>query len=152
MTSAGDDRAGPVLVVEDDPAAIRLIEEAFEEMERSVDYVVVTDGVEAFDFLHRRGAHADAPHPAFVLLDLGLPAKNGQQVLAEIREDPELRLLPVVVLSAHDDAETIAECYASGANAYITKPDDYELLLDKLESLVEFWATATEPPPPPTTI
>jgi CheY-like chemotaxis protein len=151
MTTAGDDRTGPVLVVEDDPAAIRLIEESFEEMERPVDYVVVTDGVEAFDFLHRRGDHADAPRPSLVLLDLGLPAKNGQQVLTEIREDPALRLLPVVVLSARDDAETVAECYANGANAYITKPEDYELLLDKLETLVEFWGRTTEPPPPPRT-
>lgn len=147
MTTSGGDSAGPILVVEDDPAAIRLIEEAFDEIDRPVDYVVVTDGVEAFDFLHGRGVHAGTPQPELVLLDLGLPEKNGQQVLREIRADEDLELVPVVVLSATDDEETIASCYAEGANAYVVKPDDYAQLLARLEVIVEFWMGTTATPP-----
>lgn len=138
---------GPILVVEDSPAAIRLIEEAFTEIDRAVEYIVASDAVEAFDVLHGRGEYATTPDPSLVLLDLGLPGRSGQQALSEIRADESFDNVPVVVFSSRDTDETIADCYARGATAYIVKPDNFEALVGKLEALVEFWLGAAEPSP-----
>lgn len=139
--------AGPViLVVEDDPVAIRLVEEAFDEVERTFSHYVATDGVEAFDFLHRRGAYEDAPTADLIVLDLNLPGKTGRQILEEIKGDADLGLTPVVVFSQIDDPETIADCYRLGANAYITKPADYEEMLEVTQRLTDFWLGTAETP------
>lgn len=102
---------------------------------------IVTDGVEAFDFFKARGEHADAPIPDLVLLDLGLPARSGEQVLQEMRADAELRGVPVVVLSGDDDPDTVRAAYRDGANAYVGKPDDYEGMVEIVEALSSFWLT-----------
>lgn len=136
-----------VLVVEDDPASIRLVEEAFAHLERPVTPVVATDGVEAFDVLYNRGEYEDAPTPDLVVLDLHLPQKQGQQVLAEMRDDEGVTGIPVVVFSQTDDPGTIAECYRLGANAYVVKPMDYEGMRTTVDRLTAFWlGTAATPP------
>lgn len=137
-----------VLVVEDDPASIRLVEHALADVEHPVTPVVATDGVEAFDVLYKRGEYDEAPTPDLVVLDLNLPGKQGQQVLAEIREDDDVNGIPVVVLSQTDDPETITECYRLGANAYVVKPMDYEGMLATVDRLVGFWIGTVATPSP----
>lgn len=145
-TSPGGEES-VVLLVEDDPAAIRLVEEAFEAVERTITLIVATDGVEAFDVLANRGEYAELPRPDLIILDLDLPEKNGQQVLAELQEDDGLRQIPVVVFSQTDDPETIAACYRHGANAYIVKPMEYEGTHSVVERLTDFWLGTIESPP-----
>lgn len=135
-------------MIEDEPSDIRLIEEAFEEVGAPSRLAVVTDGVEAFDFFKGRGEHAGAPLPDLVVLDLGLPARSGEQVLREMRADEELVSVPVVVLSSDDDPGTVRAAYRDGANAYVTKPDDYEEMLGIVAALQEFWLSTAELPGP----
>lgn len=146
MATRSGDAEPVILVVEDDPVAIRLLEEAFDEVERTFSHVVTTDGVEAFDFLFRRGDYEDAPSPDLIVLDLNLPGKTGRQILEEIKEEADLKLIPVVVFSQIDDPETIADCYRIGANAYITKPAGYEEMLEVTQRLVDFWLDSAETP------
>lgn len=146
MDTRSGDTEPVILVVEDDPVAIRLVEEAFDEVERAFSYVVTTDGVEAFDFLHRRGEYRDAPSPALIVLDLNLPGKTGRQILEEIKGEPDLKLTPVVVFSQIDDPGTVSDCYRLGANAYITKPAGYEEMLEVTQRLVDFWLETAETP------
>lgn len=150
MGQCSTDGADPprVLLVDDDPGAIRLLELAFAELEIAVETRVATDGTEALDILHRRGAHADARRPDAVVLDLDLPTVGGREVLREVRETDGLRSLPVVVLSQRDDEATIEECYRLGANAYLVKPGDYEGLLEVVTTVSTFWGSdETEFPP-----
>lgn len=138
-----------VLTVEDNPAEVRLLGEAFEEQDRPVTHVVATDGVEAFDVLYNREPHGETPRPDLVLLDIGLPTSDGVRVLADLRNLEAFETLPVVVYSGTDDPETIRECYRTGANAYVVKPGDYEEVAAVVERLLAFWAdTATLPPTP----
>lgn len=133
-------------MIEDEPSDIRLVEEAFEEVGVPARLTVVTDGVEAFDFFKGRGDHAGAPRPDLVVLDLGLPARSGEQVLREMRDDPGLVSVPVVVLSSDDDPATVRSAYRDGANAYVTKPEDYEEMLRIVEALQGFWLSVAELP------
>lgn len=135
-----------MLVVEDDPASIRLIEEAFAHGERPVEPIVATDGVEAFDVLYNRGEYAEAPTPDLVVLDLNLPQKQGEQVLAEIRGADDVNDIPVVVFSQTDDPDTITECYRLGANAYIVKPMDYEGMRATIDHVTRFWIETASTP------
>lgn len=143
-----DGSGSVVLLIEDEPSDIRLMEEAFEEVDVSARLAVVTDGVEAFDFFKGRGEHAGAPLPDLVVLDLGLPARSGAQVLQEMRADAELISVPVVVLSSDDDPGTVETAYREGANAYVTKPDNYEEMLVIVEALRDFWLSTAELPRP----
>jgi CheY-like chemotaxis protein len=114
-----------VLLVEDDPGDVVLIKEAFEFNKVHNALHVVSDGVDALDFLHRRNAHAEAPRqPDLVLLDLNLPRKDGREVLGEIKADTDLRTIPVVVLTTSEAEEDILRSYDLHANAYVTKPVD----------------------------
>lgn len=119
-----------ILLVDDNPGAIRLLELAFAEIEPPVETHAATDGTEALDILHRRCAHADTARFDAVVLDLDLPDVGGRQVLRDVRETDSLRSLPVVVLSQRDDEATMEECVRLGADTYLVKPDDYEGLLD----------------------
>ena len=141
-----------VLLVEDDPGDVVLIQEALAEQEVVNRLSVVHDGVDAMSFLRRTGRFADAPRPDLVLLDLNLPRKNGREVLAESKGDPDLRLIPMVVLTTSSTEEDVVASYRLHANAYITKPADFERFTEVVHQIDEFFADlVTLPPrdPPP---
>lgn len=128
-----------LLLVEDNPADIRLTQEALKEGQVPVQLSVVTDGVEAVDFLHRTGAYKDAPRPDLILLDLNLPRKNGREVLFEIKNDPDLKRIPVLVMTTSKAQQDVARAYSLNANCYITKPMDLQKFMDIVRSIEDFW-------------
>jgi CheY-like chemotaxis protein len=135
-----------ILLVEDNPGDIDLTRLALRDAKVHVRLHVATDGVEAIDFLRRRGTHAGAPRPDLVLLDLNLPRKDGREVLAEIKGDPELRTIPVVVLSSSEAERDILRSYELHANCYVTKPVDLDRLIEIVNSIEEFWMTIVRLP------
>lgn len=128
-----------ILLVEDSPADILLTREAFEESRIVNTLHVVEDGVQAMDYLHKRGAHASAPRPDLILLDLNLPRKNGREVLAEIKADPNLRKIPIVVLTTSSADEDIFRAYDLNANCYVVKPVGFENFMEAMQSIRHFW-------------
>jgi len=143
-----DETGSPIkiLLVEDNPADVRLTIEALKEGKITNSLAVVRDGVEALDYLHRRGAHAGAPRPDLVLLDLNLPKKDGREVLAEIKEDEDLKRIPVVVLTTSKAEEDIVRSYNLHANCFITKPVDLEAFIGVVRSIEDFWLTVVALP------
>jgi CheY-like chemotaxis protein len=135
-----------VLLVEDDPGDVVLIQEAFADNKVGNRLSVVGDGVEAMAFLRREGEFADAPRPDLVLLDLNLPRKNGREVLAEIKADPELSIIPVIVLTTSEAEEDIVRSYSLHANAYITKPVDFERFAGVVHQIDEFFVGVVKLP------
>ena len=115
-----------VLLVEDDPGDVLMTQEAFTDHKLRNNLTVVNDGVEALAYLRREGPYAGATRPDLILLDLNLPRKDGREVLAEIKADPELRLIPVVVLTTSGADDDVVGSYRLHANAYVTKPVDFE--------------------------
>ncbi|MEW9546821.1 response regulator [Nonomuraea sp. NPDC050783] len=135
-----------VLLVEDDPGDELITREAFEDNKIHNNLHVVRDGLEALDFLYRRGGYADAPRPDLVLLDLNLPKYDGRQVLEKIKGDPELRAIPVVVLTTSSAEEDILRSYDLFANAYVTKPVDLDRFLTVIRQIDEFFVTVVRLP------
>ena len=142
-------RARPVqiLLVEDNPGDVRLTKETLKDAKLMVDLHVVGDGVEAMAFLRQEGKHASAPCPDLVLLDLNLPKKDGREVLAEIKQDPDLRRIPVVVLTISNAEEDILKSYNLHANAYVNKPLDLEQFAKITKAIEDFWFTVVKLPP-----
>lgn len=136
-----------VLLVDDDPGDVLLIREAFVDHKVGNGLSVVSDGVEAMEFLRRQGRFADAPRPDLVLLDLNLPRKNGQEVLEEIKGDPSLATIPVVVLTTSEAEEDVLRSYQLHANAYITKPVDFERFSAIVHQIDEFFVGVIKLPP-----
>ena len=136
-----------VLLVEDDPGDVLLIEEAFADNKVRNRLHRVDDGVEALQFLRREGAYADAPRPDLVLLDLNLPRKDGREVLAEVKADDSLRQIPVVVLTTSKAEEDVLRSYRLHANAYVTKPVDFERFIEVVRQIDEFFVTVVKLPP-----
>jgi two-component system response regulator len=136
-----------ILLVEDNPADIRLAQEAFKDAKVHNILYTVGDGVEAMAFLRRQGKYADAPRPDLILLDLNLPKKDGREVLAEIKTDERLKLIPVVILTVSKDEEDILKTYNLHANCYITKPIDFEQFMKVVKGIEEFWLTIVKLPP-----
>lgn len=136
-----------ILLVEDNPGDVRLAQEALKESKVRNKLYVVEDGVEAMDFLHRRGKYAEATRPDLVLLDLNLPRKSGREVLAEIKTDKNLMRIPVVVLTVSKAEEDIIKCYEHHANCYITKPLDFAQFVEVTKSIEDFWLTIVRLPP-----
>lgn len=136
-----------ILLVEDSPGDVRLTMEAFRESKVSNNLSVVEDGVEAMEFLRRQGRYVDAIRPDLILLDLNLPRKDGRDVLAEIKNDPDLRRIPVVVLTTSKADEDIIRSYTLHANCYITKPVDLEQFITVVKSIEDFWVTIVKLPP-----
>lgn len=128
-----------VLLVEDNPADIRLVEEAFKESEINTKLLIFKDGVEAMEFLKRCEKHEDAPIPDLILLDLNLPRKNGREVLKEIRENNNLKQIPVVILTTSSTEEDIHETYAHHANSYIVKPANVGRFIETMKNLEDYW-------------
>lgn len=128
-----------ILLVEDNPGDVRLTMEALKEGKLLNHVSVAEDGVEALAFLHQEGKYAGRPRPDLILLDLNLPKKDGREVLAEIKEDPELRHIPVVVLTTSTAEHDVLKTYDLHANCYINKPVDFEQFLEVVKSVGDFW-------------
>jgi chemotaxis family two-component system response regulator Rcp1 len=135
-----------ILLVEDNPGDVRLTIEALKEGKVSNNVNTVGDGAEAMAFLHQSGNYADAPRPDLILLDLNLPKKDGREVLEEIKEDPELKRIPVVVLTTSQAEQDILKVYDLHANCYITKPVDLEQFMKVVKSIEDFWLTVVRLP------
>jgi two-component system, chemotaxis family, response regulator Rcp1 len=135
-----------VLLVEDNPGDVRLTKEALKEGKMLNRVTVVGDGEEALSFLRRQGKYADAGQPDLILLDLNLPKKDGRQVLAEIKADPGLKRIPVVVLTTSSAEEDILKTYDLHANCYVTKPVDLEQFMRVVKSIEDFWVTVVKLP------
>ncbi|MFE9364344.1 response regulator [Streptomyces sp. NPDC006978] len=136
-----------VLLVEDDPGDELMTREAFEDNKIRNTLHVVRDGQEALDFLYRQGAYPDAPRPDLVLLDLNLPKYDGRQVLERIKTDPEMALIPVVVLTTSSAEEDILRSYKLHANAYVTKPVDLEQFIGAVRQIDDFFVSVVRLPP-----
>jgi CheY-like chemotaxis protein len=139
-------RVVDVLLVEDDPGDVLMTREAFADYKIHNRLHVVNNGVEAMDFLHRRGEHVDAPVPDLVLLDLNLPKMGGREVLAEIKNDVTLRSIPVVVLTTSDSEDDVRSSYSLYANAYVTKPVDFESFIDVVRQIDDFFVSVVRLP------
>lgn len=141
-------RSGPIelLLVEDSEPDVRLTREALKEAKMWNNLWVVEDGVEAIDFLRRQGQYAGSPRPDLILLDLNLPRKDGRQVLLEIKADPALRRIPVVVLTTSRDEADVLRAYDLHANCYITKPVDFNRFMEVVKSIEDFWLTVVRLP------
>jgi CheY-like chemotaxis protein len=143
------DRLQRILMVEDDPRDVELSLTALEQYKLANEVVVVGDGEEALDYLHRRGkfvARANG-NPAVILLDLKLPKVDGLEVLQQIKADEELRMIPVVVLTSSREERDMVASYRLGVNAYVVKPVDFHEFVNAVKELGVFWAIINEPPP-----
>jgi len=145
--NAPDGRPIEILLVEDSPSDTELTQEALRETRVRNHLSTVEDGVLAMDFLRRRGTFGSAPRPDLVMLDLNLPRKDGREVLAEIKEDPELKTIPVVVLTTSQAEQDVLHAYHLHANCYITKPVDFEQFLGAVRSIESFWLLVVTLPP-----
>ncbi|MCK2243374.1 response regulator [Crossiella sp. S99.2] len=135
-----------VLLVEDDPGDVLMTTEAFEENKVGNRLHVVSDGVAAMAFLRREGEYAQAPRPDLVLLDLNLPKMDGREVLSEIKNDPALRRIPVVILTTSEAEEDVLRSYQLHANAYVTKPVDFEQFVKVVRQVDDFFLTVVRLP------
>jgi CheY-like chemotaxis protein len=135
-----------VLLVEDDPGDVLMTREAFERYKVVIPLHVVRDGVEAMEFLRRTGVHADAPRPDLILLDLNLPRMNGHEVLAAVKADEHLRSIPIVVLTTSEAEEDVARSYHLHANAYVTKPVDFDAFAGAIRRIDDFFLTVVARP------
>ena len=136
-----------ILLVEDNPGDARLAVEALKESKVRNNLYHVKDGVEAMDFLRRRGEYAGGIVPDLVLLDLNLPRKDGREVLEEIKEDPELKLIPVVVLTTSEAERDLVRTYDLHANAYVVKPLDLDRFIEVVQAIEDFWFAIVKLPP-----
>ncbi|HEU5472689.1 MAG TPA: response regulator [Actinophytocola sp.] len=135
-----------ILLVEDDPGDVLMTKEAFEHHKIRNNLHVVSDGVEALRFVRREEEFAGAPRPGLILLDLNLPRKDGREVLAELKATPELRSIPVVVLTTSEAEEDIVRSYDLHANAYVTKPVDFERFIEVVRQIDDFFVTVVKLP------
>ena len=132
----------PILLVEDSPEDFETTQRAFRKAGLKNPIVLCADGDEALDYLHRRGRFADpalAPLPGIILLDLNLPGTDGRQVLEEVKSSPELRHIPVIVLTTSSDERDVAACYRAGANSYVQKPVDMDGFMRAIARLNDYW-------------
>jgi CheY-like chemotaxis protein len=135
-----------ILIVEDNEGDIRLIEEVFEEAKIRNRLHIAEDGEEAMLFLHGEGKFAGSPRPYVIILDLNLPKKDGREVLREIKEDGNLKNIPVIVLTTSNSEKDILGAYGLRANAYITKPLDFDQFIKIIKSIENFWLDVVELP------
>ncbi len=141
-----DAKAIEVLLVEDSPGDVRLTQEAFRDTNMSIHLHVANDGVEAMAFLRREGVHATAPRPDFILLDLNLPKMDGREVLAHIKEDESLQMIPTVILTTSEAEADIVKSYQLRANCYLSKPVQLMEFENLVKSINNFWLTQAKLP------
>jgi len=135
-----------ILLVEDNPGDVELTREALHDGKIHMNLSVVNDGVEALAFLRREGTYAGSPRPDLILLDLNLPRKDGRAVLADVKQDPSLRHIPVVVLTSSQAEQDIVRAYDLHANCYVTKPVDLDQFITIVRSIEQFWFTVVKLP------
>lgn len=145
--NARDAHIVEILLVEDDPGDVLITREALEQSKLANNLHQVSDGDEALAFLRGEGTHAGAPRPDLILLDLNLPRRDGREVLAEVKADPALRLIPVVVLTTSRAEEDVLRSYDLHANAYVTKPVDFEQFVAVVRQIDDFYFTVVTLPP-----
>jgi chemotaxis family two-component system response regulator Rcp1 len=136
-----------ILLVEDNPADIRLMTETFRERKVMNEIYVVEDGAEAMAFLRREGKYATSWRPDLVLLDLSLPGKNGLEILAEIKQDADLKRIPVIIITSSQAEKDILQAYNNSVNCYLTKPVDLEQFINVVRSVEQFWFSIVKLPP-----
>jgi CheY-like chemotaxis protein len=135
-----------VLLVEDDDGDVLMTKEAFEYHKIRNRLHVVNDGEQALQFLRQEGEYADAPRPGLILLDLNLPRRDGREVLAELKDDPQLGMIPVVVLTTSEAEEDIVRSYRLHANAYVSKPVDFDRFIEVVRHIDDFFVTVVKLP------
>jgi chemotaxis family two-component system response regulator Rcp1 len=136
-----------VLLVEDNPGDIRLIEEAIKELGDVISLRIVTDGVQALDYLFKKNAYIMAPTPDLILLDLNVPKEDGRKVLSVVKNDSHLKRIPVIVLTISQNEEDVLECYNLHANCYITKPFEIDSFIQIIKAIKSFWLDVVTLPP-----
>jgi len=136
-----------ILLIEDNPGDARLTQEALKDGKMKINLSIVYDGEEGTDFLFKRNKYADAPRPDLIILDLNLPKKNGREVLAEIKNDDSLKMIPVIILTTSKAQEDILKTYNLHANCYITKPIDLTKFFEVVKLIEGFWLTIVKLPP-----
>jgi len=146
MTECKELEVVDVLLVEDVTGDILMTREAFQHHKIQNKLHVVTDGEQALQFLHQTGEYTSAPRPGLILLDLNLPRRSGHEVLAELKEDPQLRVIPVVILTTSQAEEDILRSYSLHANAYVSKPVDFERFMDVIRQIDNFFVTVVKLP------
>jgi CheY-like chemotaxis protein len=144
MTERGECQPVHVLLVEDDPGDVLMTKEAFEHYKLRNVLHVVTDGEQALHFLRRTGGYADAPRPGLILLDLNLPRLDGLEVLAELKADPVLKVIPVVILTTSQAQQDVLRSYVLHANAYVSKPVDFETFMEVIRQIDNFFVTVVK--------
>ena len=140
------ERQVEILLVEDDPGDVLMTREAFQDYKLRNQLHVVTDGAEAMSFLRQEGDYADRPRPDLVLLDLNLPRMDGREVLEAIKSDPDLASIPVVVLTTSEAEDDVMRSYSLHANAYVTKPVDFERFIEVVRQIDDFFVTVVRLP------
>ncbi len=146
MTQFEGERQIEVLLVEDDPGDVMMTREAFQDYKLNNELHVVSDGAEAMAFLRQEGEYAGRPRPDLVLLDLNLPRMDGRQVLEAIKSDPELASIPVVVLTTSENEDDVLHSYSLHANAYVTKPVDFQRFIEVVRQIDDFFVTVVRLP------
>ncbi len=141
-----DVKAIDVLLVEDDPGDVLMTREAFKDNKLANRLSVVPDGVDAMAFLRKEDQYAGSPTPDLVLLDLNLPRMDGREVLAAMKSDPELRRIPVVVLTTSEAEEDVLRSYSLHANAYVTKPVDFQRFIEVVRQIDDFFVSVVRLP------
>ena len=138
-----------ILLVDDSPQDVEMTLEALAEDHRENEVVALHDGAEALDYLFRRGEFAHRPegHPAIILLDLKMPKVDGMEVLRQLKSDPQLRFIPVIVMTSSREEQDVNGCYQLGANAYVVKPAKFQKFVETVRHLVAFWLQTNEAPP-----
>lgn len=146
MTERGSGQAVDLLLVEDNPGDVRLIKEVFTETQLANPLHVTTDGDEALDFVYQRNEYTDAPRPDLILLDWYLPETDGEEVLATLKDDEDLKSIPIIVLTGSQAVKDRAKSYEMQANAYMTKPVESDEFIDTISSFKEFWLNVVRLP------
>ena len=144
MTERGECQPVHVLLVEDDPGDVLMTKEAFEHYKLRNVLHVVTDGEQALQYLRRTGDYAGAPRPGLILLDLNLPRLDGLEVLAELKADPALKVIPVVILTTSQAQQDVLRSYVLHANAYVSKPVDFETFMEVIRQIDNFFVTVVQ--------
>ncbi|AHG01898.1 chemotaxis protein CheY (plasmid) [Halostagnicola larsenii XH-48] len=144
-TGAATDSMAHILLIEDNHGDVRLLQEAMKRADIDQELHVVTDGVEALNFVHQRGEYTDVPSPDFIFLDLNLPQVNGIDVLCELDED-NLTYVPTIILTSSQADKDIRQAYECGANAYLTKPADPDEFVEMVQAFWDFWFQSVELP------